>query len=199
MAHAVTSSIAYETSMIVHQISERSAICSRVKGLIYDFVSSIYYEKLFSGYSESIFETYKSSIDLLLAGKCNEVLEKIPSIFERLSNGESEAVSHALTTSRRIIDSFADAISPPSEELIEIDGNTLKLDAAKHQNRINAYIHLKTDSKSRKIKLRQTLSNLYGRVSSGVHSDVSIDEAKALFLEVYLFLGEVLSLESSQI
>ncbi|MFN5766115.1 MAG: hypothetical protein ACK470_17355, partial [Pseudanabaena sp.] len=57
------------------------------------------------------------------------------------------------------------------------------------------YIQLKTNSKSRKQKLRQTLSNLYSRVCSGVHSDVSINEAKALFLEVYLFLGEVLSLE----
>ncbi len=196
MAHIVTHRIVNETTMITTKISRLSAICSRVKGLIYEFVFSIYYEKIFSELSESIFEVYKLSIDSLLAGKCNDVLEKIPSIFERLSNGESEAVSHALTTCRRIIDSFADAISPPSEEGIEIDGNTLKLDKGKHQNRINAYIHLKTDSKSRKHKLRQTLSNLYERVCSGVHSDVSVNEAKALFLEVYLFLGEVLSLEN---
>ncbi|TYQ29418.1 hypothetical protein PseudUWO311_00540 [Pseudanabaena sp. UWO311] len=195
-AYIVTHNIANEAEKIVNKVSQFSSISSRVKGLIHNFVSGIYYEKIFSGLSESIFETYKSSIDTLLTGKCNDVLEKIPSIFERLSNGESEAVSHALTTCRRIIDSFADSISPPSEEAIEIDGNTLKLDAAKHQNRINAYIHVKTDSKSRKQKLRQTLSNLYGRVSSGVHSDVSVDEAKALFLEVYLFLGEVLSLEN---
>jgi len=198
MAHAVTYRIAVEATEIVAKISQFSAICSRVIALIHDFVSSVYYEKIFSGYSESIFETYKSSIDSLLTGKCNDVLEKIPSIFERLSNGDNEAISHALTTCRRIIDSFADAISPPSEEGIEIDGNTLSLDAGKHQNRINAYVHLRTDGKSRKQKLRQTLSNLYSRVSSGVHSDVSIDEAKALFLEVYLFLGEVLSLEGEQ-
>ena len=195
-AYSVTAHIANMSEIVVNKISQFSSISSRVKGLIHNFVSGVYYEKIFSGLSESIFETYKLSIDTLLTGKCNDVLEKIPSIFERLSNGESESVSHALTTCRRIIDSFADAISPPSEEVIEIDGNTLKLDAAKYQNRINAYIHAKTDSKSRKQKLRQTLNNLYGRVSTGVHSDVSINEAKALFLEVYLFLGEVLSLEN---
>ena len=196
LASHVNRNIIKEAKTIGNDVTRISLIRSRVISKIHDFVSSIYYEKIFSGYSENIFETYKSSIDSLLVGKCNDVLEKIPSIFERLSNGESEAVSHALTTCRRIIDSFADAISPPSEEVIEIDDNTLKLDAAKHQNRINAYIHVKTDSKSRKQKLRQTLSNLYGRVSSGVHSDVSVDEAKALFLEVYLFLGEVISLEN---
>ena len=194
-AYLVTHHIAVEAEKIVDTITQLIPIRSYVIALIHDFVSSVYYEKLFSGLSESIFETYKESIDKLLAGKCSDVLEKLPSIFERLSNSENEAVSHALTTCRRIIDSFADVISPPSDEVIEIEGNTLSLDAGKHQNRINAYIHLRTNSKSRKQKLRQTLSNLYSRVSSGIHSDVSIDEARALFLEVYLFLGEVLSLE----
>jgi len=194
-AYIVNKNITIEAKTIGNEISKISSIRSRVISIIHDFVSSIYYEKFFSGLSESIFENHKESIDKLLIGKCNDVIEKIPSIFERLSNGDNEAVSHALTTCRRIIDSFADAISPPSDEVIEIEGNTLSLDAGKHQNRINAYIHLRTNSKSRKQKLRQTLSNLYSRVSSGVHSDVSIDEAKALFLEVYLFLGEVLSLE----
>jgi hypothetical protein len=194
-AYIITNKIAHDAGIIVNKISKLSSIRSRVNALIHEFVSDVYYEKIFSGLSASIFETYKESIDTLLAGKFTDALEKIPSIFERLSYGESEAVSHALTTCRRMIDSFADTISPPSEEVIEIDGNTLKLDAGKHQNRINAYIHVNIDSQSREKKLRQTLSNLYQRVSSGVHSDVSIDEAKALFLEVYLFLGEVLSLE----
>jgi hypothetical protein len=181
------------------KIAQLQSIYKHVIGLIHDFAIGVYYQNLFSGYSESIFEKYKESIDVLLADKCNDVFLKIPSIFERLSNGENEAISHALTTCRRIIDSFADAIKPPSEEEIEIDGNTLKLDASKSKNRINAYIQLKINSKSRKKKLRDTLENLYSRVCSGVHSDVSINEAKALFLEVYLFLGEVLSLENDQI
>ena len=73
-------------------------------------------------------------------------------------------------------------------------GNVLKLDAGKHQNRINAYIHTKTESQSRKQRLRQNLSNLFDRVSTGVHSDVGTEEARALFLNTYLFLGEVLHL-----
>jgi hypothetical protein len=194
-AYIVNKNITIEAKTIGNEVSKISSIRSRVISIIHDFVSSIYYEKIFSGFSESIFENHKESIDELLIGKCNDVIEKIPSIFERLSNGDSEAISHALSNCRRIIDSFADAIKPASEEEIEIDGSTLALDASKPQNRINAYIQLKTNSKSRKQKLRQTLSNLYSRVCSGVHSDVSINEAKALFLEVYLFLGEVLSLE----
>jgi hypothetical protein len=59
---------------------------------------------------------------------------------------------------------------------------------------INAYISQHTESNSRRQKLRQNLSNLFDRVSAGVHTDVTADEAFSLFLNVYLFLGEVLQL-----
>ena len=100
----------------------------------------------------------------------------------------------ALSTCRRIIEAFADSVYPPTDQTVEISGNVLKLDAGKHQNRINAYIHTKTESQSRKQRLRQNLSNLFDRVSTGVHSDVGAEEARALFLNTYLFLGEVLHL-----
>ena len=43
--------------------------------------------------------------------------------------------------------------------------------------------------------LRRTLGDLYDRVSTGVHGDVTSDEARFLFLNTYLYLGEVLALE----
>lgn len=193
MADPKTVDILYRQRLNL-SISKLNLIQTCVKNSIHDFVCEIYYEKLFSGLSESLFQIYKESIDNRLADKCGDVLEKIPAIFERLSNGDTEAISHALLTCRRIIDSFADSIYPPQDEEIEIDGNQISLKADKYKNRINAYIRDRVESKDRRDKLRQTLSNLYSRVSSGVHSDVSINEAKALFLEVYLFLGEVVSL-----
>jgi len=41
------------------------------------------------------------------------------------------------------------------------------------------------------MKLRQNLQNLYERVSAGVHSDVDEQEARNLFFNVYLILGQV--------
>jgi hypothetical protein len=112
--------------------------------------------------------------------------------MDRLAEGDQESISQALTTCRRIIELFADSIYPPTDETIELGGNTLKLDASRHQNRINAYIHTKTNSQSVKHRLRQNLANLHDRISSGVHNDVSADEARSLFLNTYLFLGEIL-------
>jgi hypothetical protein len=183
-----------DMSRSANLISTLSGIKTRVLGQLHTFVSDVYYEKEFDNLSESIFERYKSDVDTLIYQHCGDVLEKIPAVMDRLAEGDQEAVSQGLTTCRRIIESFADSIYPPTDETIEIGGNTLKLDASRHQNRINAYIHLKTESQSVKHRLRQNLGNLFDRVSTGVHNDVSADEARSLFLNTYLFLGEILHL-----
>jgi len=173
-------------------IMKLSGIKSKVLAHLHSFITDIYYEKEFDFLSESIFESYKNEVDSLISKNCGSVLEQIPSVMARLSDGNNESISQALTTVRRIIDSFADSIYPPSDNTINIDGNDIKLDASKHQNRINAFVHEKIESSSRKRKIRQNLSNLYDRVSTGVHKDVSVEEAKSLFLNTYLLLGEVL-------
>ena len=175
-----------------NNISRLSAIKSRVLAQLHSFVSEVYYEKEFDSLSESIFERYKSAVDTLIVESCGEVFEKIPSVMSRLSEGDDESISQALVTCRRIIEAFADSIFPPTDQTIEIGGNTLKLDAGKHQNRINAYVYQHVQSQSRRQKIRQNLSNLFDRVSTGVHTDVTAEEANSLFLNVYLFFGEIL-------
>jgi hypothetical protein len=176
-------------------ITRISGIRSRVLAQLHTFVSEVYYEKEYDSLSESIFERYKRSIDTLIAEHCGDVREKIPSVMSRLSESDEESISQALSTCRRIIESFADSVFPPTADTIEINGNTLKLDASKHQNRINAFVHARTSSHSRKQKIRQNLANLFDRVSTGVHGEVTAEEAQSLFLNTYLFLGEILHLE----
>lgn len=183
-------------SSITNVIARLSGIRSKVLGRLHMFVTEVYYEKQFESLAESIFERWQSGIDLLIAEHCGAVLEKIPSVMTRLSEADPESISQALTTCRRIIESFADSIFPPSDETMEIGGNQLSLGPGKYQNRINAYVALRASSTSRRQRIRQNLSNLYERVSTGVHSEVSAEEAQSLFLNTYLLLGEVLQLQS---
>jgi hypothetical protein len=191
-ASVAISNVTTAMTQTTNKIAKLSSIKSKVLAQLHSFVSDIYYEKEFDSLSESIFEGYKSAVDTLIAEKCGEVLEKIPSVMNRLADGDDESISQALTTCRRIIESFADSIFPPTDQTIEIGGNKLTLDASKHQNRINAYVHGCVTSQSRRQKIRQNLANLFGRVSTGVHSDVTAEEANSLFLNTYLFLGEIL-------
>ena len=186
-------------SEVANIISKLSGIKSRVLAHLHTFVTEIYYEKEFDNLSESIFEKYKKDVDILIGTSCGNVLEQIPSVMSRLAEGNQESISQALTTCRRILESFADSIFPPIEDTIEIGGNQLSLNASKYQNRINAYIHQRIESSTRKTRFRQNLSNLFDRVSTGVHKDVTAEEARALFLNTYLIIGEILHLPKDNV
>jgi hypothetical protein len=196
-AYLAVSKAANTMTESANLISRVSGIKSRVLARLHTFVSDIYYEKEFDSLAESIFERYKADVDTLISQHCGDVLMKIPQVMDRLADGTNESISQALTTCRRIIESFADSIYPPTDGTFDIGGNLLKLDAGKHQNRINVYIFTRTASTTRRQRLRQNLVNLFDRVCSGIHNDVSADEARSLFLNTYLFLGEVLHLEKN--
>jgi hypothetical protein len=51
-----------------------------------------------------------------------------------------------------------------------------------------------TSSTSRRKRLKQSLSNIYDRLSSGVHNNIAPEEAQSIFLQTYLYLGEVVTL-----
>jgi hypothetical protein len=193
-ATSAVNSVLAEARTAANAITQISSVRSRVIARLHDFVSKVYHEKVFSGLAEGIFENYRSLVDELLAERCGVALRKIPSIYERLGAGDPEAISHALTTCRRVIDDFADAVYPPRHDTVEMDGNTVELGAQRHLNRLNAYVRERVSSKSRRIKFRQSLANLYARVSGGVHADVTAQEARALLIETYVMLGEVLTL-----
>jgi hypothetical protein len=61
-------------------------------------------------------------------------------------------------------------------------------------NRINAYVSKRTESKSRRQKVRQMLGGVYDRTNAGVHDTVTQNEAKAVLFGTYLVLGEIISL-----
>lgn len=155
MSGAAIVNVTNSMTQTVNNITKLSGIKTRVLARMHNFVSDIYYEKQFDSLSESIFERYKSDVDTLIAESCGEVLNRIPVAMSRLAEGDQEAISQALATCRRVIDTFADKIYPPTKETIEIGGKQLSLGANNQQNRINAYIHQRIDSTTRKKRFRQ--------------------------------------------
>ena len=190
----ITRNITSELNETAVRIAKLGGIKSRVISIIHEFVTDVYYEKTFDNLAESIFDSYKKDIDLLIAQNSGDVIQQIPFVIARLAENDSESISQALTTCRRIIDSFADNIFPAQEESINIGGQEIQLKQNNVLNRINVYVHNHCESESRRKKIKQNITNLYSRVSTGVHSEVSVKEAKNLFLNVYLILGEILTL-----
>jgi len=147
---------------------------------------------------ENIFEKHKKVIDALLAKECGDVLDKIPAIYDRLAQNDPEAISQALTTCRRMINSFADNVYLPQREPIQFAGQEMSIDKEHPLNRLRVFISNNTESDSVREKLNKRLRLLYDRVSTAVHHEVNSEEAQFLFLETYLLLGEIINLSDNK-
>lgn len=185
-----------------HQLLGRTAqamslftsIEGNVIAAIYEFASASFYTLLFSGLQADLFATAQRETDARLAPLAGGALQKIESISERLRAGDPEAVSHALSTCRRLIDAVADALFPARDEPHAIGEVVLQVRKANVLNRLQAHVADSGASKGRRDRLRRTLNDLYDRASAGTHADVDPQEARYLFLQTYVVLGEVLSL-----
>ncbi|MGW4731400.1 AbiTii domain-containing protein [Streptomyces shenzhenensis] len=174
-------------------------ICGQVVATVYNMVTEIYHELLFSELQASLFADTQEKVDGSLAAVSGTALEKIERISDRLRDGDPESVSQALTTCRRLIDSSADYVFPARDELYKIgDEVDLKVGPQQVLNRLQAHTHACGASKSRRDRLRRPLSDLYARCSAGTHAEVTIDEARFIFLQTYIALGEILTLSAPE-
>jgi hypothetical protein len=173
-------------------ITNITGVRSRVLNAIHNFVIREYYNRAFTGLAESIFERHKTTIDELLRISADEVLKKIPAIYDRLAAGDQEAISQALNSVRRMIKAFADSVYPPGVGSVELNGTSYSIGTDKVLNRIKLFLNSKCTSSSRCERLNKTIRQIHERASAGTHSDVMPDEARALFLHTYLVLGEIL-------
>lgn len=176
------------------EVARWSGICGQVVATTYDLVMEIYHELLFSELQASLFADTQTKVDGLLSVASGSALNKIESVSDRLRDGDPESVSQALTTCRRLIDSCADHLFPAQTELYVIGEQPLKVGQQNVLNRIQAYTHKCGVSQKRRDRLRRTFSDLYDRCSAGAHAEVAVDEARFVFLQTYIALGELLTL-----
>lgn len=172
-----------------------SGVCGQVVATVYDMVAEIYHELLFSELQATLFVDTQTKVDGSLAAASGSALGKIERVSDRLRDSDPESVSQALTTCRRLIDSCADFVFPAQNDPYQIgDEATLNVGQQNVLNRLQSFTHAHGVPKSRRDRLRRTLSDLYGRCSAGTHAEVTVEEARFVFLQTYVTLGEILTL-----
>lgn len=176
------------------QLSNYSAAVSSVVTQVYQFTTKIHYGILFGETQETFFATIRHEVDSQLASLVGDHLKKIESITERLRAGDVEAISHSMTTCRRLIDTVANALFPARQEPFMVGEVELAVKENHVLNRLQAHAFTCGAHKDRRDRLRRTLADIYSRTSSGVHATVSIDEARYVFIQTYITLGELLAL-----
>src|ERR1035437_8560729 len=105
-----------------------------------------------------MFEQSKISIDQLLVPLGETALRQIDSAYANLQAGDSESISGAMNSVRRLIDGFADQAFPATDKTRKDgQGNVIKLGKEHRLNRLKAFIDDNARSVTRATRLKRSL------------------------------------------
>ncbi|MFS0703331.1 hypothetical protein AB6N23_02295 [Cellulomonas sp. 179-A 9B4 NHS] len=195
----VTIAMRERSSVITGAATAASAlekVLTAIDARVYRYAVDVHSELTYSEMQAELYAQSREAIDATLSEMAGDALRSISSINERLADGSTDALSHAMTTCRQLIDAVANHLFPASEVPYSIGERELDVGNNRVLNRLQAYVHSAGVVGGRATRLRRSISDVYDRVSTGVHSDrVTEHEARYLFLTTYVLLGELLTLQ----
>jgi len=166
-----------------------------IKNLSHKYLSNLHDELKFSGTISSSFDLLRNAVDDRLLDLDPEIAEQLMLAFKSVSSNSKEEWSQALTTCRRLLESLADKIYPPTDE--NIAGRTFK--QGQYLNRLWRFMDISIESKSNKEMakthvdyLGSWLSSEYALACKGVHAEVTQIEATKAVFHIYLMLSDLL-------
>jgi hypothetical protein len=162
--------------------------------------------KLYGVVNSDIFEQNRRYVDEKLTTMIPNALNAFVSVYHRMSEGDAEARSQALTSCRRILKAVADALQPPTKETITgPDGNPVPLNDANYRARLRKYIMDHSEHENARYLLLAQVNDLGERISrldnigsKGVHAEVSPFEMNQCVIQTYLTVGDILRLSEGE-
>jgi len=144
-----------------------------------------------------VFEDTKKLVDSKLVDVCPDAIEKFTAASERLKETKPESWAQAVTTCRRILKDFADAIYPPKDTPV----NGRKVGEDEYINRLWAFAseNIKSDTNKELIQseveyIGRRIDSLYDLTCKGTHAEISKDDAERAIIRTYLLIGDLIKL-----
>jgi len=178
-------------------VQRYEGVLAAVERRVHQYASTVLHTLEFSQSAEGVFDNARSLIEPLLFAADPELARKLDYAARSLADDDDEAVSAATNSLRRLLIVFANSVFPAQASSRRgPDGQPVLLGEPQYLNRIKAFIDDNCSSESRRRSLKQRVTFLNERTSTGVHADVTRSEAQFILVSVYVLLGEILSLSS---
>lgn len=178
-------------------VQRYEGVLAAVERRVHQYASTVLHTLEFSQSAEGVFDSARSLIEPLLLAADPELARKLDYAARSLADADDEAVSAATNSLRRLLIVFANHVLPAqTSSRQDPDGREIQLGEAQYLNRIKAFIDDHCSSESRRRGLKQRVTFLNERTSTGVHAEVTRSEAQFVLASAYVLLGEILSLNS---
>lgn len=190
-----------ERSQITFQINQKTQILAQIKGALYNYILTIYNKLVYGNIVEDIFTESRMKVNQKLGEYCPKAIEKFVSVYENLSSDNPEDYANAVHSCRRILLDLADALYPPSDTPIQVNGKPIKIGADQYINRLIQYISSKSGSKTYNDVVGADLSSIGKRldaindaVCKATHTDITKEEAQRYIIHTYFLISDIISL-----
>lgn len=190
-----------ERNSIVNTIQQNQSLLQKVSGRLYAYVLQIYHKLMYGNIVEDTFTRARLQVNDKLSKICPKAVERFISVYSNMDSDNSEDWANAVHSCRRILLDLADALYPPKEEPIDVNGKKIKVGPDQYVNRLIQFISSKSGSKTYTDVVGADLSSIGMRldaindaVCKGTHVDVSKDEASRYIIHTYLLISDIITL-----
>jgi hypothetical protein len=186
-------------SVLQDEIAVRQSIVSAVRGAVHSSLADTHVALSYGSIVEPLFQKAREAADRFIAQHCARATEQLLSAEERLREQKEESYSQALLSCRRTLLSLADSVFPPrSTAYVGADGTPRDVGPDNYKNRLLAFVTDELRRGTRIVLIAAELEHLASRLDAvyeqdckGVHSDVTVDEARLALIHTYLFIAEI--------
>lgn len=190
-----------ERTSVINAIKQNQNLLQKVSGNLYTYILQLYNNLMYGNIVEDTFTRARLEANEKLAKLCPDAIKKFVSVYDNMDSNNPEDWANAVHSCRRILLDMADALYPPQDQPISVNGKAIKVGAEQYINRLIQFVSSKVESKTYADVVGADLSSIGIRldainnaVCKGTHVDVSKDEASRYIIHTYLLISDIISL-----
>lgn len=198
----------YERNNIRSQVQLATSRLSSRRNFIYQYASEKLYELKFSGIASDVFATIRGRVDSRIGSLVPGSIQQFSAIYDYLKSENPENWANAVHSCRRILQSVADSVFPPSEtpRTTQRGGKNIEIKLGKDHyiNRLIAFVEDSSSSDrfqeivgSHISFLGDRLDSIFKAAQKGSHATVSKEEADRYVIYTYMIVGDILVLRDA--
>ena len=204
------SGVAKNTAVIIDDIKLKERRLSILKSQYYDYAAKWQIELQFGSVAKSTFEEYQERVDGYFAIMPTTAVQKLNAIKDLMEDGNPERYAQVVTSCRRLWTEVAKTLF--NEVLPNYKEKTFKTKSGKEievsgdhdNNKLSAVIEtLQSKATKNTIVGSETLylidwmEQINNRQSTGVHSEITREQAMQCIIHTYIALGDILTLRAN--
>ena len=205
----MTYSVSANTHSLLTSIKISQKRLSILKSEYYDYAVRWQIDLQFGNTAKTVFEEYQEKVDRYYSLLPTTTLQKLSAIEDLMEDGNPERYAQVLTSCRRLWSVTAkalfDGVLPnySAKTFKTKSGKEIDITGDHDNNKLSAVIETLQSKASNNslvgsetIYLIDWMEQINRRQSTGVHSDVTREQAMQCIIHTYIALGDILSLKA---